>query len=631
MKKPKQFQTTFFSYKTKKSIGEGGCGIVYEAYDDEDKKYAIKVLDPSKASNEKLKRFKNEYLFCNQNNHKNIINVLDHGITEDSCRFYVMPLYESSLRKAVGKIEPSIALNLFLLILDGVEAAHKLKVIHRDLKPENILIRDGMLDVVVADFGIADFSKEELYTAVETSDSTRLANFQYAAPEQRTRGENVDQRADIYALGLILNELITRKIPHGTNYKTIGSVVEEFEYLDSLVEKMLQQDPSDRFAEIDEIKKELIARGKGQASRQKLSELENKVIPINKKPPKGKKPFNQDSGGIKSNNEYTNVDSVAVEMENQNLYDFYKTAGDIIKSKDFILWKSKINDLKREIPDNLHSWRLKFENNHPNTNDELIDMAIEGLEVYLPIIYPALAGVESRDEQFIHQQEILGYIIATSKLKREGYETIVDLPLTVAFTFQALHGASCIASNQLNLAINLIKTPIILPNKSESKPLYLLDQLVGWPSTLARNSTISWKFLMTISNKFDSLKKIFGENYELEKYICSYYMLLNFFEFLEMLERGDDEQLIKSRSLQYYIPPNFTSVNHEIGNESYIKLIRNQNGIKQISTGMQVPNEKIKELWPVWIQHLNNECLKYFNYPFNYQIFHENLVKDVYS
>ena len=101
---------------------------------------------------------------------------------------------------------------------------------------------------------------------------------------------------------------------------------------------------------------------------------------------------------------------------------------------------------------------------------------------------------------------------------------------------------------------------------------------------------------MTISNKFDSLKKIFGENYELEKYICSYYMLLNFFEFLEMLERGDDEQLIKSKSLQYYIPPNFTSVNHEIGNESYIKLIRNQNGIKQISTVIKVPNKKIKEL-----------------------------------
>jgi serine/threonine protein kinase len=106
-----------------------------------------------------------------------------------------------------------------------------------------------------------------------------LANFQYAAPEQRTRGKKIDKRADIYALGLILNELFTAELAHGTNYKTIASVANDYPYLDSLVEKMLQQDPTSRYNDIDEIKKELIARGEEHVSMQKLSKLKDTVIP----------------------------------------------------------------------------------------------------------------------------------------------------------------------------------------------------------------------------------------------------------------------------------------------------------------------------------------------------------------
>ena len=79
-------------------------------------------------------------------------------------------------------------LPLFSQLLNGVEAAHLRKVIHRDLKPENILYDPRGNRVIVADFGIAQFQEEELYTAVETKAEDRLANFQYAAPEQRKRG-----------------------------------------------------------------------------------------------------------------------------------------------------------------------------------------------------------------------------------------------------------------------------------------------------------------------------------------------------------------------------------------------------------------------------------------------------------
>lgn len=178
MKKPKEVKSTFSVYTIHDCIGEGCSGVVFSANDDNGTNVAIKALDPEKASKEKLKRFENEYRFCRDNKHPNILTVLDHGLTNEGAPFFVMPLYDHSLRPMIGKIEPNRALNIFIKVLDGVEAAHMMGVIHRDIKPENIIVSGEGEELVVADFGIARFEEEELYTAVETRDSTRLANLQ---------------------------------------------------------------------------------------------------------------------------------------------------------------------------------------------------------------------------------------------------------------------------------------------------------------------------------------------------------------------------------------------------------------------------------------------------------------------
>ncbi|MCH7958897.1 MAG: serine/threonine protein kinase [Candidatus Hydrogenedentes bacterium] len=281
MKKPKNLDTSFSSYSVGACIGQGGNGYVYKATDQNGDFYAIKILDPERATTEKRKRFKNEYEFCSSKHHDNIIHVLDHGLAEGGEAFLVMPLYEGSLRSLIGNIEGTLAFELTMKIFRGIEAAHLKGVVHRDLKPENILHSNNGVEIVVADFGIARFSEDELYTAVETKDATRLANFQYAAPEQRSKGGQITAASDIYALGLILNEIFTSQVPHGMNYKTIESVAPEYAYLDPIVGKMLQQDPNQRHKDLDEIIKEIKIKGRHQVSRQKLSALNNRVIPKN--------------------------------------------------------------------------------------------------------------------------------------------------------------------------------------------------------------------------------------------------------------------------------------------------------------------------------------------------------------
>ena len=273
------FETATNTYTSGGIIGDGGCGTVFRVTDPDGAAFALKLLRDT--STNKRKRFKNELTFCRRNQHDRIIRVDDEGVYPDGEKrlpFYVMQLFTSTLRKYMqAGIPQDQVLRVFSDILDGVEAAHLQGVIHRDLKPENLLV-SGEKRIVVADFGIAHFREDELITVVETRATDKLANFRYSAPEQRSSGATVDQRADVFALGYILNEMFTADVPHGAGYKRIAAVAPNYGYLDPLVDEMIQQSPGNRPASIAKIKDQLIARGNEFVTKQRLDAARRAVV-----------------------------------------------------------------------------------------------------------------------------------------------------------------------------------------------------------------------------------------------------------------------------------------------------------------------------------------------------------------
>ena len=215
--------------------------------------------------------------------HPNIVSVIDHGVSsipKIDGPFYVMKRYSYSLRDIINSdLSPENALKIFSGILDGVEAAHFKGAYHRDLKPENVLIDKAEEAVAIADFGVASFNPEDVYTNVETKPGTRLANFRYAAPEQREPGKHIDHTSDIFALGLILNELFTRKVPQGTDYALINTVDENWGFLDEIVSKMIQQDKDKRPQSIAEIKRFIQKYRAESVALQKIREFDSAVVP----------------------------------------------------------------------------------------------------------------------------------------------------------------------------------------------------------------------------------------------------------------------------------------------------------------------------------------------------------------
>lgn len=282
--KGQKIYTAFSEYELIQQIGSGGNGRVFSAKDTDGETFAIKFIEKYQSTT-KLKRFKNEIYFCEHHKHNNIVPVLDRGQTfldGKDFAFYVMPLYADSLRdKIKAGIPTDKVLDIFIGLLEGLKYAHEHGTIHRDIKPENIMFAEDSFEPIICDFGIAHFAEEDLFTMIETKATDRMANFQYAAPEQRKRGGNVCFQTDIYALALILNEMFTGEIPQAADHKRIESVNPDYKYLDDLFDQLYKQEPEDRlypevliFSEL----KVLAEQYQREAEKERLKAVINEVV-----------------------------------------------------------------------------------------------------------------------------------------------------------------------------------------------------------------------------------------------------------------------------------------------------------------------------------------------------------------
>lgn len=236
-------------YKLIKQIGAGGNGCVWVAREEETaQQYAIKFLPigkDDKVPHDKAARFEKEIAFCQQENHPNIIKIVGYGAFNGTEKFYVMPLYEKTLRNIiVAETDTEVLLGYWIRLAKAVKYIHSIGVYHRDIKPENIFVNDSG-ELVLADFGIAHFSDSTMTKTAEW-----LGNKSYAAPEQleKENENSVSAASDVYALGKILNELFTKSNPSGLSYELIRDVYPQYWELDGIVEKCLKQNPSERLS-----------------------------------------------------------------------------------------------------------------------------------------------------------------------------------------------------------------------------------------------------------------------------------------------------------------------------------------------------------------------------------------------
>ncbi|WP_035452454.1 Stk1 family PASTA domain-containing Ser/Thr kinase [Agrilactobacillus composti] len=273
-------------YKIIKPIGEGGMANVYLADDLQTKKQvAIKVLRMDLQSNDDTKRrFQREARASRKLNHPNIVKVFDIG--EENGMSYIVMEYVvgMDLKHYIQKYFPipyQKVIDIMSEILDAVQVAHDHDIIHRDLKPQNIMI-DNHDHIKIMDFGIA----VALHDNSLTQTNTLLGSVHYLSPEQ-AKGGMATKQSDIYALGIILYELLTGKVPfEGESAVSIAikhfqseiPSVQKFDpripqALENVVLHATAKNPKDRYLSAKEMKADI------QTSLQKSRANEAKYLP----------------------------------------------------------------------------------------------------------------------------------------------------------------------------------------------------------------------------------------------------------------------------------------------------------------------------------------------------------------
>src|SRR5215472_13992494 len=200
-------------YEIVKLLGEGGMGAVYKARDLElAREVALKVIRPELANNpDILQRFKQELILARQVTDRNVIRIFDLG-EAGRIKFITMEYVEGEglhqIIKQRGKLDVAEAVDIAEQVAKGLAAVHGEGVIHRDLKPQNIM-RDKHGRIVVMDFGLA----RSLGESGMTQTGAIVGTLEYMSPEQ-AMGVALDQRSDIYSVGLIFYELLTGRAPY---------------------------------------------------------------------------------------------------------------------------------------------------------------------------------------------------------------------------------------------------------------------------------------------------------------------------------------------------------------------------------------------------------------------------------
>jgi TolB-like protein/tetratricopeptide (TPR) repeat protein len=263
-------------YRIVDEIGRGGMGIVYKAEDIMLQRIVALKFLPAQwtADPEARERFVHEARAASALDHSNICNIHEIGEAEDQRMYIAMAFYEGkSLREKIkqGPLKQEEALGIAIQAATGMANAHQKGIVHRDIKPANMLITsDGVVKVL--DFGLAKLAGQVKLTR----EGTTVGTVAYMSPEQ-AKGEAVDQRTDIWSLGVVLYEMLSGVLPFKGDYEQtlIHSILQQEPErlgrlrkdlpsgLENIVFKLLSKNPADRYQSMDELLEDLRSVAEG--------------------------------------------------------------------------------------------------------------------------------------------------------------------------------------------------------------------------------------------------------------------------------------------------------------------------------------------------------------------------------
>ncbi|MCX6883795.1 MAG: toll/interleukin-1 receptor domain-containing protein [Verrucomicrobia bacterium] len=311
----------------------------------------------------------------------------------------------------------------------------------------------------------------------------------------------------------------------------------------------------------------------------------------------------------------------------------YLTGLEIARGGDVKAWRELAQRVKEPLSGRLNAWRKKQDGRASMTIAELPNMVLEAATIYSPLMALALAGVESGEERFTKQGALLDEFLKPRDWNSSGLVVVGRIPAALVFTFQALHGATCVDADVLELGMRLSRARIADAHQVEALVLHTQHGLVGAPESFQSTTMGAWRYLTELPEKWPWLKRVFGTDERYLTALCAYYMALSVQELACRIMQGQTDFNQMGRPL-LDIPTGWLTMPRELQRKAYGRLIEAETQTRKIWRSLGVADSRMAAAWPEWVEQTkcwNGESTllpSYFN-PVHATLFEDLRPEDV--
>ena len=338
-------------------------------------------------------------------------------------------------------------------------------------------------------------------------------------------------------------------------------------------------------------------------------------VPVVEKPPLGEKPsfIKQEVSPVEG------LDTQLPEIPEQvvSAFEAYSAAVEITRAEDEIGWRQLVKEIKPSAFNSLMQRQQEGMTGKPRKDKERFQAVDEAVAIISPLISVALAGVESKKEQFRDQKSILDDLLNSARWNRANVS--VNLRHTLGYIYHSLHGSLSLSTNQLGLGLSLARVKI--PNLYKTEHLHVWErcELMGWSELFGRHCTKGWKYLAKAYDRWEWLAPIFGDELEYQTSLVAYYIALDIHELASTIALGQ-------QGMSKNVPLGFISEGWDI-NQRAVSLLCNQEALTKLWTSLNVTREQMESSRRDWIRSSEDWLRSVYKSSLDTRVYNENFTK----
>jgi hypothetical protein len=281
----------------------------------------------------------------------------------------------------------------------------------------------------------------------------------------------------------------------------------------------------------------------------------------------------------------------------------YDACMNLFRRGDSVGWHELVKSVRTPVEKNLLAWRKGFPEQGKEEKTDLFATIDEAVGVVAPLLALALASVESQQAQFNDQRSVMDDLIQISDWPQGGAQSllmVVGMPEALAYVYNYLHGATCLATGQLDVAIRFATMRVRY--QGEVLPLWKQRQLVGWPDGFERNAKKAWDYIEKATERHPWISRIFPKSADYLRALAAYCMVLTATECAELVSRPDAAEKIFAgqQQVQFDVPPMFAYLPRPILERAFTTAFRDAKSVELIAATSSVAPQLLRKHWRDW-------------------------------